>query len=260
MPARAPALLALSALFVLAGSARGQAPDPAIGRPIYEANCAVCHGERADGKGHAAHHFASAPRDLTAGRYKFRSTASGQLPTDDDLRRSIVQGIAGTGMVPQNHLTDTDVQAVIAFLKSLSPRFAASPPPQPLPIPPGPPRTPEAVARGRKAYDKGECRECHGPEGRGDGPSAKDLKIKPTDLTRRPFKSGPTPYDIARTLFTGLDGTPMPSYHLILDDAEIWDLAYYVDSLGTPPVLTEDERAGWHVVKMHQRRPPASGR
>ena len=34
----------------------------------------------------------------------------------------------------------------------------------------------------------------------------------------------------------------------------LWDLAYYVDSLGTPPVLTDDERAGWHVVRMHPRR------
>jgi len=254
------ALLALGALLVLAGSARGQAPGLAVGRTVYEANCAICHGERGDGKGHAAHHFLSAPRDLTAGRYKFRSTATGQLPTDDDLRRSIVTGIPGTGMVPQNHLSDADVQAVIEFIKSLSPRFAGAPPPKPLSIPPAPPRTPDAVARGRKAYEKGECRECHGPEGRGDGPSAKDLKIKPSDLTRRPLKSGPTPHDIARTLFTGLDGTPMPSYHLILDDDELWDLAYYVDSLGTPPIVTEDERAGWHVVRMHQRRGPNPGR
>jgi mono/diheme cytochrome c family protein len=257
---RVQALLALSALLAQAGGAPGPPPVPAGGRAIYEANCAICHGERGDGKGHAAHHLASVPRDLTEGRYKFRSTASGQLPTDDDLRRSIVNGIPGTGMVPQNHLPDADVQAVIAFVKSLSPRFAAGPPPKPLTIPPAPPRTTEAIARGRKAYDKGECKECHGPEGRGDGPSAKDLKIRPTDLTRRPLKNGPTPYDIARTLFTGLDGTPMPSYHLTLDDAELWDLSYYVDSIGTPPVVTDDERAGWNVVRTHQRRGPAPGR
>jgi mono/diheme cytochrome c family protein len=256
----APAVVTLSALLLLAASVRGQAPDPALGRKVYEANCAICHGESGDGKGHGAHHFASAPRDLTAGRYKFRSTASGQLPTDDDLRRSIAMGIPGTAMVPQNHLTDADVQAVIDFVKSLSPRFVGAPPPRPVPISPAPPRTPDAIARGRKAYEKGECRECHGPEGHGDGPSAKDLKIKPSDLTRRPLKGGPTPRDIARTLFTGLDGTPMPSYHLVLDDDEIWDLAYYVDSLGTPPVVTDDERAGWHVVKMHQRREPAPPR
>ena len=246
------AVLALAA----AASAAGQPSSLARGRQVYEVNCAVCHGERADGKGQAAHHFGVAPRDLTSGRYKIRSTPTGQPPTDDDLKRSIVAGLPGTGMVPQDHLTAEEVDAVVAYIKSLSPKFAGGPPPTPIPIPAAPPRTAEAVARGRKVYEKAECAECHGREGRGDGPSAKDLKVKPSDLTRRPFKSGPTPEDIFRSIVTGLDGTPMPSYHLVVDDAEIWDLAYYVHSLGGPPQVTDDTRAGWLVVRMHQRREP----
>ena len=207
-----------------------------------------------DGRGHAAHHFRTAPRDFTAGRYKIRSTASGQLPTNEDLRRSIVRGLPGTGMVPQDHLSEAEVDAVIAFIKNFSPRFAGSLAPEPLVIPAAPPSTPAAIAHGRQVYEKGECRECHGREGRGDGPSAKDLKVKPSDLARRPLKSGPTTRDLFRTFITGLDGTAMPSYHLILEDAELWDLAYYVESIGNSPEMTEDERAGWHVVRMHQRR------
>ena len=101
---------------------------------------------------------------------------------------------------------------------------------------------------------KGECAECHGKEARGDGPSAKDLSVRPSDLTRRPFKSGPTAGDIVRTLLTGLDGTPMPSYYQVLEDDELWDLAYWLDSRAGPPETTDDERAGWHVERMHQRR------
>jgi mono/diheme cytochrome c family protein len=249
------AILATGAL--LAGAV---APEPsedlALGQRVYQDHCAICHGVRGDGRGQAAHHFATPPRDLTGGRYKLRSTASGQLPTDSDLRRSIVRGLPGTGMVPQDHLSEAELEAVVAYIKHLSPKFAAAPVPTPLPMPTAPPRTSEAIARGRQAYEKAECHECHGREGRGDGPSAKDLKVKPTDLTRRPFKSGPAPVDIVRSILTGLDGTPMPSYHLILEDAELWDLAYYVDSLGGPPEVTADERAGWHVVRHHQRRPP----
>jgi len=101
---------------------------------------------------------------------------------------------------------------------------------------------------------KGECAECHGKEARGDGPSVKDLSVKPSDLTRRPLKSGPAARDIVRTLMTGLDGTPMPSYHQVLEDDELWDLAYWLDARGGPPETTDDERAGWHVVRMHQQR------
>jgi len=66
----------------------------------------------------------------------------------------------------------------------------------------------------------------------------------------------PSAREIVRTLLTGLDGTPMPSYHLVLDDDELWDLAYYVASLGGPPEVMLDEREGWHVVRSHQQRNP----
>ena len=244
----------VAAVLGLAASASGQSADPALGERVFRDNCAICHGAAGDGQGMAAHHFKTPPRDLTKGRFKFRSTASGQIPTDADLARTIVQGIPSTGMVPQNHLTDAEVQAVIAFVKSLSPRFAGAASPKAMTLPAAPPETAEAVARGAKAYVKGECAECHGKEARGDGPSAKDLSVKPPDLTRRPLKSGPTARDIVRTLLTGLDGTPMPSYHQVLDDDEIWDLAYWLASRATAPETTDDERAGWHVVQVHQRR------
>jgi len=225
----------------------------APGRQVYEVHCAICHGVKGDGRGDAASRFATPPRDFTKGEYKLRSTGSGQLPTDADLIRSTTQGLPGTAMVPQDHLNEREVRAVVTYIKSLSPKFAARPSPKALAILPPPPHTPEAVARGQQAYKKGECAECHGPEGRGDGPSARDLSVKPTDLTGRPLKSGPTPRDILRSVLTGLDDTPMPSYHLVLEDEELWDLAYYVVSLGGPPEMTDDERAGWEVERRHKQ-------
>lgn len=258
MPRRPGALALLAALAgVLAvAGAPGQTPDTALGARVYREQCAVCHGEVGDGRGHAASHFQSPPRDFTKGRYKIRSTASGQVPTDDDLRRTIVRGLPGTGMVPQNHLSEAEVAAVIVYVKSLSPRFAQTPAPRIVSLPSEPARTPVAVARGARTYVKGECAECHGKQARGDGPSAKDLAIKPVDLTRRPYKGGATAADVVRTLVTGLDGTSMPSYHQVLEDDELWDLAYWIESIGTAPVVTTDERAGWHVARTHQGRRP----
>ncbi|MGH7304253.1 MAG: c-type cytochrome [Candidatus Rokuibacteriota bacterium] len=254
MSARPGALALVAAVLGLAASASGQPAELAQGERIFRDNCAVCHGEAGNGRGMAAHHFKMPPRDLTKGRFKFRSTASGQVPTDADLARTIVEGIPSTGMVPQNHLSPAEVRAVIEFIKSLSPRFAQAPAPRLAPIPAATATTPEAIARGAKIYVKGECAECHGREARGDGPSAKDLSVKPSDLTRRPLKSGPTAGDIVRTLVTGLDGTPMPSYYQVLEDDELWDLAYWLAARGGAPETTDDERAGWHVVQMHQRR------
>src|SRR5262249_61494643 len=118
-------------------------------------NCAVCHGATGDGQGMAAHHFKSPPRDLTKGRFKFRSTASGQIPTDADFVRTIVRGIPSTGMVPQDHLSDDEVQAVIAFVKSLSPRFADGKAPRVLAMPAGPPGAPGGGGGGPRVKVEG---------------------------------------------------------------------------------------------------------
>jgi mono/diheme cytochrome c family protein len=252
-----PALAALGAAVIVLAAAPAvpaQVAAPDLGRRVYLEQCAICHGDRGDGRGHAAHHFATPPRDFTSGRYKIRSTGSGQPPTDDDLARTIRRGLPGTGMVPQDGLGDDEVRAVIAFIKTLSPRFTNTPPPRPLPLPPEPAPSDGSAARGRTVYDRAGCAECHGSEGRGDGPSAKHLAVKPTDLTRRPFKGGSEARDVVRAVLTGYDGTAMPSYHLLLDDADLWDLGRYVASLGGAPEITPDERAGWHVARMHLGR------
>jgi cytochrome c oxidase cbb3-type subunit 2 len=229
------------------GNAAGGGSDLTQGREVYDRSCAVCHGADGDGAGEAAARFATKPRDFRTGVYKFRSTASGSLPTDDDLTRSIVSGLRGTAMVPQDHLSPEDVRAVVAYIKSFSPKFAGNPAPKPLALPVQVPREDASIERGKKMYVEAGCDNCHGAEGRGDGPAVATLSVQPANLTLRPFKAGSTPRDILRTIVTGLDGTPMPSYHLMLDDADFWALAYYVESLGGEPRMTEDERVGWEV-------------
>ena len=43
--------------------------------------------------------------------------------------------------------------------------------------------TPEAVAEGKKVYEK-RCWYCHGIEGKGDGPASKTMFPKPRNFTR----------------------------------------------------------------------------
>lgn len=229
--------IALVAPTVADGTEESLAEAVARGRTVYMEQCASCHGVRGDGRGEAAAYLNPPPRNFTTGVYKFRSTMSGQLPTDDDLLRTITIGIAGTSMDRYAELPERDRRALVVYLKSLSPRFDREQASTPIPLPPPRPLTTESAVRGREVYERMQCAACHGDGARGDGPLADDLSdagglpIRPADLTRPQLKGGKAPESVYRSVMTGLDGTPMPSYGDSLMPEEAWDLALYILSL-----------------------------
>ncbi|MDH3445942.1 MAG: c-type cytochrome [Deltaproteobacteria bacterium] len=210
-----------------------------LGERIYLANCAACHGEKGDGKGPESNRLKIKPRDFTTGNYKFRSTPSGSLPLDKDIFRSISRGVRTTSMLAQLHLTDKERWAVTEYLKSFSKRFTTEKPSGPISIPVAPAPSRDLSALGKTMYAEAGCSQCHGLVGKGDGPSAKELKdeagisVVPSNLTLKPFKSGPLPEDLYRTITTGLNGTPMPSYGDVLAPKERWALVRYILSIAT---------------------------
>jgi cytochrome c oxidase cbb3-type subunit 2 len=212
--------------------------DVTTSERIYRENCAACHGEKGDGKGPEVHRFKTKPRDFTTGIYKFRSTPSGSLPMDEDIFRTISRGVRGTGMLAQLQLSEKERWAVTEYLKKFSSRFSEEKKPEPIAIPPKPTSTPQLVARGRSIYNEAGCGECHGVDGNISS-AKKDLKddwgnpMLPADLTVKPFKSGPDPEDLFRTISTGLNGTPMPSYADALSSNVRWALVSYILSIAT---------------------------
>ena len=209
----------------------------ARGEAVYGQRCAGCHGRDGDGNGPAATFLSPRPRDFTAGVFKFRTTPSGSLPTDGDLFRTLTRGVRWTAMPTWHELADKDRLAVVSFIKTFSPRWKAERPEPPLAIAGPPPPTPELIARGRTLYAAAKCFECHGDLGKGDGPSAAQLKddfdlpIRPTDLSRGQFKGGSQVTDVFRATTLGLDGTPMPSFADTMTDEERWAISYFVLSL-----------------------------
>lgn len=212
------------------------------GKEVYLRRCAGCHGEKGDGQGGAPMtvEFAEAqPRDFTTAVYKFRSTPTGALPTDADLYRTITVGIRGTAMPPWFVLSEAERWDVIHYIKNFSGDFEIEflhAPPIQIPRPPEPSQA--MLEQGRKVFDDLKCWECHGREGRGDGPKADELKddfgrpIQPANFTTGVFKSGPRVQDVFRTTMTGLNGTPMPSYlDSFQGNSEAWALSYYILSL-----------------------------
>jgi len=87
----------LGAPLLLVLMAAPAAADPATA--VYNHACAWCHGKDGRGDGPAAFSIAKylspRPRDLTRGRFELRSTASGELPTDEDLLCTLEHGIPG---------------------------------------------------------------------------------------------------------------------------------------------------------------------
>jgi len=108
------------------------------GRAVYLRNCQSCHGICGDGNGDYAQTLRIKPRDFTAGVYKWRSTPTGSLSTDEDLLRTLSKGVPESGMPAFAGMPEQDRRAVIAYIKSLSPRFNSEPVEKPIPIPPEP--------------------------------------------------------------------------------------------------------------------------
>jgi mono/diheme cytochrome c family protein len=216
------------------------------GKEVYAQNCASCHGQQGDGHGVCSAFLVPSPRDFTAAHYKFRSTALGQLPTDEDLFRIVSLGVRGTPMPPWKWLlNDSDRWAVVEYVKTFSPRFADTNQSRSVVADFGapPPRTESAIAEGKALYTKTGCVTCHGEQGLGNGSSAPSLvdltghHISPRDFSKPSgFKAGYSAREIVRTFMTGIDGTPMPGFANVVSNQDAWKLAYYVQTFAKPTI------------------------
>lgn len=244
------------------------AAAPALdGETVYARHCAYCHGPNGDGNGVAQ--LYPRARHFGAEKFKFASTVNG-VPTDADLTKVVRQGLPGSAMPAFPQLSDTEVKAVIEYIRGLTRAgiyaqvFAKAvkdyddggDEPDPVAInrkvtaltTPGPllkvpddfgKPTVERIANGRQVYLK-VCAACHGPEGHGDGPQVKDLKndnktpARPRDLTAGVYKADGDAADIYRRIRLGIPGTPMPAT-VDLSPTNVADLIHYVQSLAPPP-------------------------
>ena len=229
----------------LMGSVRAAAPDVGTdaqresGKKIYLKYCSQCHGEKGDGEGYAAVHLRPRPRNFTTGKFKVRTTPNGALPTHQDLVNIIRRGMPYTSMPAWPGFSDQEVSDLAYFLTTFSPDFSnPEKAPQPVELPSAPKSTKESIELGKKLYEDTGCVKCHGALGRGDGTSAPTLKddwdhpIRPADLTQSwTFRGGPSREDIFRTMTTGLNGTPMPSFADSLNPEQRWAITDFIVSL-----------------------------
>ena len=220
------------------------------GRAIYFRRCSFCHGLLGDGEGPAAQFMDPRPRDFTLGTFKFRTTQSGELPTADDLFRTVSRGLSGTGMqafdseITKNGLTEDERWQVIAYIQTFAQEFDD---PELDPVKTGKviklpdqraPLDADTIAKGKAVFERAKCWECHGKLGRGDGQKSFDRKddwgfpIRIRNVTHPwKIKAGAEVEDIYMRFSTGINGTPMPSFVKALKEQDRWYLASYIKSL-----------------------------
>ena len=250
------------------------------GRASYKTYCIGCHGEAGDGNGEAAKFFYPKPRNFVLAEYKFSSTRSGLLPTDDDLRRTIRNGLRGSAMPPFDLLPETTIDGLIAYIKSFSSKWTERDPAKPVPQVDDPylgeKDLSAAIARGELIYHGyATCWNCHPSYvasekinayrtalGNGTYETFRDHLhqsvgkdntqgelIYPPDFRRDYVRAGMSTKDLYRSIAAGITGTAMPTW--------VDAMALPAVKEGDPPrVQPEDLWAiAYYVQSLIEQRP-----
>lgn len=248
------------------------------GRDAYETHCIGCHGPEGDGNGDAAKFLHPKPRNFQLAKFKFTSARSGQLPLDDDLKRTIRQGLKGSAMPGFGQLSDHTVDALVAYMKTFSPKWTDQQVGEPIPIVGNPYSYDQdksaAIARGEVIYHAySQCWSCHPAYVSGDqinayrrqldSPefpgfretlhsavgkvNAEDQLIYPPDFRRDFVRAGADAETLYRSIAAGISGTAMPTWVDSMD---------YKSSDGEQLVSTADLWAiAYYVEDLIRQRP-----
>ena len=191
-------------------AAKGTTTD--VGRKLFIANCAPCHGEFGEG-GQNPTRSNDIIAPISTGEY---------LKTRDDLtlKAIVSQGQPNFGMSPfassaGGPLDDTQVDAIVAYIRS----WEANPPVE---LPPD--VAPQQISLDSGQIFKDLCSQCHGLQGEGGvGPS----------LASAEFQAKLTDQAMFDTISQGHPATAMIGWGDILTSTQIQGLVKFIRGLQT---------------------------
>ena len=213
--------------------------DDAVIDAIYAKRCVHCQGEDGDGNGPAAEFLYPLPRDFTLGTFKYKTThADDEFPTDDDLRKTIMEGLPGTSMPGWKKLLSArEVDGLIKKIKVFGEWDEEEVEHTGIDLGTQVKSSPVSIKKGRELFVKA-CVQCHGEKGRGNVTSGKKLKddwekrIWPRNLTRpETWRYSTSATDVFQRVSAGIRSTPMPEHSTTMSVEDRWHVANYVMTL-----------------------------
>ena len=106
------------------------------GQKLFNRYCASCHGYEGGGDGPSARSLDPKPRDFRSAQFLYSAGGEGSLPTDADLRGTIQNGIVSRGMPAWKGMNAADLDALVSYIKTFSPRWQTGLGPAPAPSAP----------------------------------------------------------------------------------------------------------------------------
>ena len=96
----------------------------------------------------------------------------------------------------------------------------------------------EAIAKGKDEFQS-TCFPCHGREGKGDGPAAKAMGIKPGDLSDPMRGAAMSAGEQYLVMKNGIPDTAMQPFGAALSDDQTWRILAFVETLRPAPAADE---------------------
>ena len=230
--------------------------DSSRGRSVYSKNCAVCHGEKGDGKSRAQGSLIPPPRDFTSAASRVELSAQRMIT-------SVTYGRTDTAMAGfKTQLSKEDISAVVDYIQAgfmggvntegisgvnqgrrqaaqdgsnappaLASAIPAAKPVQEaivanmtLPMPSGL----KGDAKLGEAFYLANCATCHGATGDGRGPRAYFINPKPRNFLHPASRQSLNRVMLYATISHGKLGTEMPAWNKVLSPQEIANVAEFV--------------------------------
>jgi len=214
------------------------------GKLLYASHCMTCHGCAGNGLG-------SYGGTLIVTPVNFKAHPFNDMP-DDEWFWHVSEGVQGTVMPPwKESLTEQQRWNVVRYVQEMYAHPFERDPDEgdvpaeydlkdPLPV------TVENLDAGKRIWTR-ECAVCHGDAAAGEGVYREGIEPVPPSFAALADYADFTDGDYFWRISEGVPWTPMPTWKVVYNETERWQLTQYIRTMFTqtlprPPEPPESER------------------